>query len=236
MWGYPTPAKDLFAFANAKGLILIRDAAQAHGTKADGITVAKNCHIACFSTHDRKIIATGEGGFVLTDNDVLAQRMKSYIQFGYLSGDDLGLNFKLNAVTAALGISGLAGIDKQLSSRQKNASFIISRLRTDGLVREFSILPGGQPNYYTLLLVIATEAENVALSFIRYLNEQGIPSDITRYKCQPVFDFPRLKNLARPCPNATSILRRITTIPVHPGITETNLHRIVSAINSYRGH
>lgn len=235
MWGYPTPTKALFHFANTRGLILIRDAAQAHGTMADGSTVAKYCHVACFSTHDRKMIATGEGGFILTDSDNFARRMKSFIQFGYLSGEDLGMNFKLNGVTAALGISSLAQLDNQLSSRQKNAGSIISRLRTDGLVREFSILPGGQPNYYTLLLAISADEEGCASSFIRYLNERGVPSDITRYKCKPVFEFPRLQTYSRPCPNATSLIRRITTIPVHPGITQSNLNQIVTAINSYPG-
>lgn len=103
MWGYPTDVIGLKNFLKTKKIPLILDLAQAHGTMINRQYLSAYGDLACFSTHDRKILATGEGGFILTDNDRYEIEARSFIQFGNMNGVSFGLNFKLSALQASLG-------------------------------------------------------------------------------------------------------------------------------------
>ena len=65
---------------------LIEDACQAYGTRVRGRYTGTLYRAGCFSTHDRKLLSTGEGGFVLTDDDELAERIDLYTHLGHLKG------------------------------------------------------------------------------------------------------------------------------------------------------
>ncbi|WP_394826767.1 DegT/DnrJ/EryC1/StrS family aminotransferase [Pendulispora albinea] len=231
MWGYPTPAIELRNAAKARGIPLIFDLAHSHGTKLDGKHLSAYADLSCFSTHDRKILATGEGGFILTDDDRLAEVVQSYRQFGNLNGKDLGLNYKLGALQAAIGKSRLGLLDGHLQSRRNNAERIAADIRNPR-VKEFTVLPGSRPSYYFMLLSLGFKDNR---AFIDHLDAHGIPSDIKRYGCKTLYKSPLLKPWTRNCPNAEALLDSITTIPVHPNIKAEQVNRIVSAINSYEG-
>jgi len=68
-----------------------------------------------FSTHDRKILPTGEGGFCLTNNQRYYKTMQGYIKFGNMNGVDFGLNFKLGSMQAGLGINRINFINSKIS-------------------------------------------------------------------------------------------------------------------------
>jgi DegT/DnrJ/EryC1/StrS aminotransferase family len=105
MWGYHTEVDELHALTQAAGIKLVLDLTHSHGTTLHGRPLSHyDGDVSCFSTHERKPLATGEGGFILTGDDELAQRCRDYSRFGNLNGKDFGLNYKLAALPAALGI------------------------------------------------------------------------------------------------------------------------------------
>ncbi len=230
MWGYPTPVDELHQFARARSVPLILDLAHAHGTKIHGRHLSTHCDLACFSTHERKILATGEGGFVLSNTQNLTERCRSYSRFGNLNGRDFGLNFKLGALPAALGRSRLAHLDAQLAQRRRNAQRLLAQLAHNN-VSEAAVVSSGVPNYYALNLRLTFSNNR---RFIEYLEARGIPSDIIRYGCRCLYEFPAVAPFARHCPNAEALLGDMTTIPVHPGLTDSDLDYIAEVINSYR--
>jgi perosamine synthetase len=231
MWGYPTPAPELHKASKALGVPLIQDLAHSHGTQLGGKHLSSYAELSCFSTHDRKILATGEGGFILTDDDALAEACISYSRFGNLNGRDFGLNYKLGALAAALGETRLGQLDANLAARRGNAQRIASDIRHPK-VKELTILPGGVPSYYFMLLALGFRDNR---AFIDHLDEQGIPSDIKRYGCKALYLSPSLERFTRKCPNAEALLASITTIPVHPAMKPEDLNRIIGAINAYTG-
>jgi dTDP-4-amino-4,6-dideoxygalactose transaminase len=110
MWGYPADGRALASACLAWGLPFIEDGAQAHGTRVDGGLVGTRGTIGAFSTHVRKLIATGEGGFLLTDSEELAMRLHQLRNLGQPArldgptgvstgsfGAGFGLNYKLAA-------------------------------------------------------------------------------------------------------------------------------------------
>lgn len=97
-------------------------------------------------------------------------------------------------------------------------------------MREKHIVSGGVPNYYFLNLELRF-ADNRA--FIDYLDERGIPSDIKRYGCKALCEFPALAQYRTECPNAEALLAGMTTIPVHPAVTTEELDYMAACINGY---
>ncbi len=229
MWGYPTEVDELRTLTHELGIKLILDLAHSHGTTLHGRPLSQFGDLSCFSTHERKPLATGEGGFILTDDDALAQRSRDYSRFGNLNGKDFGLNYKLAALPAALGESRLASLAGQIDQRRENAAYFLGKL-DHSKVREKKIIAGGEPNYYFLNLELHF-ADNRA--FIDYLDDAGIPSDIKRYGCKALYEFPALTQYRNECPNAEALLAGMTTIPVHPDITRAELDYMADRINQY---
>ena len=229
MWGYPTAIDNLRKLADEYNIKLISDLAHAHGTTINNKHISSFADIACYSTHVRKVLSTGEGGFILTNNETYYKNAVSYSRYGHLDGERFGLNFLLSSLQAALGIQNLIDLESNLRTRRNNA-FFIRRNIINKEINELPILNNGSPNYYTLLLQVA---ENKSLSFINHLMMNGIPSDIIKYKCKPVYDYKILHKFRRNCINAKRLLKSLTTIPVHPGVSAKQLNIIIEAINSW---
>jgi perosamine synthetase len=229
MWGYPTPVNRLREATRALGVSLVLDLAHAHGATLDGRDLSAYGDLSCYSTHERKILSTGEGGFILTPDERLASIVRSYIKFGNLNGRDFGLNFKLSGVQAALGRSRLAHLNELLGRRRAAAQKIASGIKRSG-VQELDILPGSSPSYYFMLLRLSLDDNS---AFIDYLDRQGIPSDIKRYGCKPLYYFPALEAYTRRCGHAEALLSSVTTLPVHPGITDAQIDHMIATVNRY---
>ncbi len=229
MWGYPTDVERLQRFLNPRNIPLILDLAQAHATKINNNYLSYYGDISCFSTHDRKILATGEGGFILTDNEDYHKKAKSFIQFGNMNGIDFGLNYKLGALQAALGLARIDHVPEQISIRRDNARYITDNINNPR-VRPFRIVEGGQPNYYALLLSLSFD-DNI--KFIKFLDFNGIPSDIIRYDYKVLYRYPIFSKFERACLSSEKLVQNITTIPVHPGMNKNELDYIISTINGY---
>lgn len=230
MWGYPTPVDQLQARARALGIPLILDLAHSHGSTLHGRALSAYGDISCFSTHERKPLATGEGGFMLTADPVLAKRIRDYSRFGNLNGRDFGLNYKLGALPAALGTNRLPYLDQQLAKRRANAGRLLAQL-DHPQVRESTLIEGGRTNYYFLNLRLSFGDNK---KFIDYLDANGVPSDIKRYGCCCLYEFPALQQYRRDCANGAALLGSMTTIPVHPDLTDADMDHIAGLINAYR--
>lgn len=229
MWGYPTEVDELSRMASDLKLPLILDLAHSHGSTLHGRPMSDYGDMSCFSTHERKLLATGEGGFILTKHRHLADRCRDYSRFGNLNGADFGLNYKLAALPAALGTTRLLQLEDQINVRRRNANYIVQRL-TSAHVRERPIVAGGVPNYYFLNLELSFK-DNAR--FIDYLDAKGVPSDIKRYGCRCLYEYPAVAEYKRECPNGTALLKHMTTIPVHPALKTEELDYMVNLINGY---
>lgn len=230
MWGYPTQVDELHAMLKNAGIPLILDLAHAHGSTLNGKHLSHYGDLSCFSTHDRKPLATGEGGYILTSSAELEKNCKDFSRFGNLNGRDFGLNYKLGGLAAAIGKNRLRYLDKQLEIRRRNAARLVSRLDNPH-VKEVSLIHGAETNYYFLNLRLNFENNR---GFIDYLDENGVPSDIKRYGCRCLYEFPAVAEYRRSCPNGERLLSTMTTIPVHPQLTEEDMDYISNLINAYQ--
>jgi len=231
MWGYPSRADELWSIARALDLPLILDLAHCHVTRLNGKWLAEFGDIACFSTHEGKFMSTGEGGFVMTNDATRDAKMRAYTRFGNLDGKQVGLNYKLGGLQAAVGLARLDAIDWHLEVRARNRQYLLERINNP-LVRELPIVEGGVTNGYALLMQVV---RGDGRRFVEYLDAHGVPSDVKKYDNQPLYNYPLLADRQRDCRNARELLRSLTTIPLHPQLSAEDLQHIVATVNAYDG-
>ena len=117
LYGHPCDMEAIMAVAKKHDLYVIEDAAEAHGAEHKGRKVGSFGDIACFSFYGNKIITTGEGGMCLTDDEILAERMRILRDHGMNPGkrywhDIVGFNYRMTNMQAAIGVAQLEKIDR----------------------------------------------------------------------------------------------------------------------------
>jgi perosamine synthetase len=228
MWGYPYELDEMKEICINNNVALIEDAAQAHGGLVNGKYIGTNGDLGCFSTHDRKILSTGEGGFILTNSKEYYDKIDSFRQFGGMNGHDFGLNYKLSSLQAALGISRIPCIENQLKRREENAQYILNNISNDDF-KEISVPTNSKPNYYSLLLLCKTSNSKL---LSERLFKKGIPSDIVRYDYKPLYEYKLFNKYRKSCKNTEELINSLLTISVHPGLTRNDLDYTIQCINN----
>lgn len=232
LWGYPIDNSGSLAVLKAAGIPLIEDAAHAHGTSIGRKKVGTFGSVGCFSTHDRKLLATGEGGFILTDDEDLANRMRAYIRLGNLSGDSVGVNFKLNAMAAAIGLARLPQLETIISTRTDNARRTLDGIGDLHQYKELQYPGDGAPNYYNLTLILVEEDRAKARGQLQALSAAGLAIDQVKYGYDVFYRRNAYRHMEYCCPNAEALIDRLVQVPVHPGLSESEK---VGVVNILRG-
>ncbi len=126
IYGHPADMDPIMAFAKKHHLLVIEDAAEAHGATYKGELVGGIGDINAFSFYANKIITTGEGGMVTTNDDELADRARRLKDLAHspvkrFVHDELGYNYRMTSMQAALGIGQLKHIDEFLTIKRRMA-------------------------------------------------------------------------------------------------------------------
>jgi dTDP-4-amino-4,6-dideoxygalactose transaminase len=230
LWGYPIDLTETRAILDAAGIALIEDAAHAHGSKIGDRAAGTVGTMGCFSTHDRKLLATGEGGFILTEHKALADAARSYSRLGNLAGQRSGMNFKFNALGAALGMARLPLLDAQIATRTAIAMEIKRGIAGLPFVAELALPHGATPNYYNLVLVLNGLSSDAARQVLEEVNQAGLPVDQVKYGYDLFYNRPVYRHISANCSNAEALVNRVIQLPVHPGIGKTEIDRMVEII------
>ena len=239
--GHPAPMDELGALAESHGLVLIEDAAQAHGALYKWRNVGTFGRMSCFSFWQDKIISTaGEGGAVITDDDALAERVARLRHHGEgpTEGErkyyhlELGYNYRLSAVQAAVGRTQLSHLDEYLEARRRNAAYLTERLRALPEVQPPVVAGGCVHSYYRYICKLRTGLVTVPIDrFQTAVAFEGVPCFRpypTPLHQQPVFRNAGYGQVS--CPNAETLAGQLFAIQVHPTIQQRDLDDAVAAI------
>ncbi|WP_158895896.1 MULTISPECIES: DegT/DnrJ/EryC1/StrS aminotransferase family protein [unclassified Pseudomonas] len=225
-WGYPAGYSDIVNYCTERGIASIEDAAQAIGALDAGKMIGTIADFGCFSTHDRKLLSTGEGGFVVCKNQIDAEKIRKFIRLGGMKGDMYGPNYKLSALQAALGNSRLKHVTSQIKLRTENANSIKANI--DGKFWKEMSFKEAAPNYY--LLALYPQIEN-PISIHQPLKQLGITTDYLNYGSgqyrKELFSSEKLQ-----LPNTHDFIEGCVTLPVHPDISKTTIADICSILNN----
>ncbi len=235
LWGYPVPMNNLVSVCENARIALIEDIAQAHGTTWNGQRLGTFGTIGCASTHERKLITTGEGGFVLTNDEKLAHRVATIKRYGVDetgAGTSLGYNFKLSGIAASLGRTQIRKLAAKIDARHRVARLIQSRLVDLDWLAELPVAVGSRQNYYSMVMLLTDPMIDVK-RMDQHLADNNVISDTWRYGFRPLYEYPLFAANATHCPNGESLISRAFTLPCHEGMDEGDVEQVVGAVRSF---
>lgn len=133
IYGHPVDMDPVLALADRHGLVVIEDAAEVHGAEYKGRKCGSLGHLSAWSFYANKIINTGEGGMVLTSDDAMAERAASYRNLGFRAErrfyhTELGYNFRMTNLQAALGVAQLERIEEFVDKKRRIGRLYRERL------------------------------------------------------------------------------------------------------------
>ncbi|MEO7591699.1 MAG: DegT/DnrJ/EryC1/StrS family aminotransferase [Byssovorax sp.] len=227
MWGYPIPSDRVRETCDRHGLPLVLDLAHGHNILLHGRDLSSYGRIATFSTHEGKILSTGEGGLVLTEDAALARAVRDYTRFGNLDGRTFGINLKMSGLQAALGERRMLAFRHDLAARRRKAQLFFDRLDSP-VIKPWPLCPGGEANFYAILVEVLGDSPR---GVIEAMGAAGVPSDKLKYPCQTLYRFDTMKPFARLCPNAEALIERLSTVPVHPDLDDATMIAMAETIN-----
>jgi len=230
---------ELAAIAADHDVILIEDAAESFGATVDGRMLGTIGDTGVLSFCQNKVITSGEGGAVITDDPEVAHRAECYRSHGRTSESyftdtksgeyvDLGSNFRMADMVAAVGAAQLKKADSLIEQRRQLAD----RYR-NGLDEIQSVQPHalshGQHVYQ--LYTVSLDRNVDRKSIIDALAQDGISSKV--YWDPPVHRTKYYRETTQNRPNlpvTDDVASRVLTLPMYPGLSDTDVDRIVSTI------
>lgn len=231
LFGQPFDVDAVRALCDDHGLVLIEDAAQAHGAEYRGKRVGSLADLACFSFYPTKNMTTGEGGMVTTDDDALAARVRLLSNHGqsekYLHSA-IGYNYRMTNIAAAIGLVQLDRLEGFNERRIENARYLDRNLAGTGLVTPYAA-PGVRHVYHQYVVRLPAGYLLARDAFMSALAEAGIgtavhyPIPVNR---QPVYQSGSTSS----CPVADDLAASVVSLPVHPSVTGEELAYICDTV------
>jgi perosamine synthetase len=184
LFGNPLDYDRLRAIKEKSGVLILEDAACSLGASHDGVRVGNLADISVFSLHPRKFITTGEGGMVTTNNAQWAEWMNSYKHFGMAKEGDrigaqfeqVGTNYKLSNIQAAVGLVQMRHIDKLLKRRVEMACRYSALLEGTIGVRFQKTTPKGTHSWQSYCIFVENPRR-----VIDEMKNKGIETQIGTY-------------------------------------------------------
>lgn len=231
LYGQLSPMDEILKISKENNLLVIEDAAQAHGAKNKANKYAGNLGDAAgFSFYPTKNLgALGDGGAVTTNDYALAEVIKKLRNYGASTkyvNEILGFNSRLDELQAAFLNIKLPTLDADNEIRREIAKKYISKINNDKITLPYY---DGSKNHVFHLFVIRVKNRN---TLVDHLDRNGIGHlihyPIPPHKQQVLSEFSHLS-----FPNAEKIHNEIISIPMSPVMIEEEVERVISVLNSY---
>lgn len=237
LYGHPVDMDRLMEIARRHNLTVIEDGAEAHGATARGRKVGSFGDMACFSFYANKIITTGEGGMVVTNDDKLADRLRLLRNLGFtmprFRHEVLGYNFRMTGYQAAMGIAQLGKIERIIEEKRRVAHTYTRYLNDISGLQLPTELEWARNVYWMYAVVVKSELGVTRDQLAAHLASAGIE---TRTFFCPMNQQPCLQTIsgfrATPLPVADGLWKTGLYLPSTHTLTEDTIRGIADAISS----
>lgn len=214
----------IMEIANGRGIPVINDAACSLGTTYKGRHVSDFGVATCFSFHPRKIITTGEGGMVVTNNRSIADVVRCLRNHGRSEGGfrRFGFNYRMSDVHAAIGLVQLERLDGLIERRREVAGWYVDELDIEGVI--LPTQPDWDGHIYQSFVVLLDERYSRDVVIKRML-VRGIETQIGTYALHALPVFSRMYT-AGDLPASYLAHKQSLTLPLYPGMTHDDVKRV----------
>jgi dTDP-4-amino-4,6-dideoxygalactose transaminase len=233
---------EIMRVARDHDLKVIEDAACAFGAKFKGKFAGAIGQIGCMSFHARKGITTGEGGMAVTNDNILARKMRKLSVFGITSAweretdgffvpefTEIGYNYKMSDITAAVGVAQLARIEKIITRKRALARHWDEKLEKMNLVSPPRTSKNALHIYQSYVALVDKKINRNRL--IEKLAGKGVQAQIGTYAShiQPVY-----KSKDK-CPNSLEIFNRALALPMYYMLKEEEIDTVARILKPALG-
>jgi len=221
LFGRPAPLEEL-----PDGLPVLEDAAGALGARRRGRACGGLGLLGCLSFHPRKIVTTGEGGAVTTNDPAIAEAVAALRNHGWRSlvPPDMpapGLNYRLSDILCAVGLPQIRRLDELLAARTRIAGGYAERLGELPV-----LLPGaddGDVHGWQAYVIQVDDRDRI----LKELRAQGIEAQIGTYALQRLGPYREQGDF----PGASRVFERALALPFHTRLTDADLDRVAEALD-----
>ena len=228
IYGYPADMDEIREIAGARSVKVVEDAAESLGATYKGTQTGRLSDAGCFSLYATKVVTSGEGGAISTDDDELADKLRLVRNHGQVHGYDtrhLGFNYRLPEMSAALASVQMDRLAGFLEARVNNARYLMDRVTSaDGV--EFTQNGTDRTHiFYLFTLHLRKNRDRV----LKALNGAGIGAAV--YWHTPVHRAPLYAKLGygrKKLKRAEGAAGHVLSLPVYPGLTRTDLERVAA--------
>ncbi|ADH85082.1 DegT/DnrJ/EryC1/StrS family aminotransferase [Desulfurivibrio alkaliphilus] len=236
LFGHPVDMDPVLALADRHSLAVIEDCAEAHGAEYRGNRVGGLGSIGCFSFYANKIITTGEGGMCTTNDDALAEKIRTLKSLAFGSENKfmhsaVGFNYRMTNLQAALGCAQMAKIS-QLIQLKREVAQEYNRLLTDCPELQLPVEKGYAHNVYWMYhVVLAGHAAGRRAEVMAKLAAAGIETRETFIPYNLQQHLPLAAHIGREdCPRANAVAQRGFYLPSGPVLAQEQIAHIAEQL------
>ena len=239
--GIPCKINEIKSVAKKYKIPIIEDAAEGLGSKIKNKKLGTFGDVSIFSFAGNKIMTTGEGGAIVTNSKTIFDRLQLIRSHGrietknYFSSNDkpnyvdLGYNWRMSSITAALAISQLSKLDKLISKRRKNSQYLSSKLSKIKGVHVISEQNSQFLNYQFYFIMLDSLSKRNSL--MKFLANKGIMSKVFFYPVHKTKFYSNVKS--QNLENTNNISNKILSLPMYPDLTKEEMNYIVNSISEF---
>lgn len=244
LYGHPADMDPIMAIAKKHTLFVVEDAAEAHGARylpagrqGKGKLVGSIGDIGCFSFYANKVITTGEGGMVVTNNKKLADRMRLLKDLAHspkkrFYHEQVGYNYRMTNLAAALGLAQLESVEKYIAKKKWMATMYNKYLAGIPHLTLPPQMPWASSVYWMYAITLTPAAPITKDELRKKLLEQGVD---TRDFFYPLHTQPITRQRGS-FPVSVSASNSGFYLPSGLAITEEQIQRVAYVLNDTLAH
>lgn len=232
LFGQPCNMDEVMSLAKEFDVLVLEDCAQAHGAKWTDKHVGTFGDAAAFSFYPTKNMTTSEGGILLTNDDMLAERARLIINHGMkvrYTHQIIGYNYRMTNIAAAIGLAQLAKLDFFNATRRRNAEYYNRHIDNPLIVTPY--IDVNASHCYHQYTIKVKDGKRSDLIHILEENDIGYgifyPFSIPEQPCYAGMNF------GTDWPSTDTVKEQVLSIPVHPLVSEENARNVAHVINTF---
>ena len=224
LYGHIAHVDEIKEIASKQNIPVVEDAAQSLGSTYKGKHSGTFFELGCYSFYPGKVMTSGEGGVIVTNNKKLNEKLQMIRNHGMVKGYDskiFGLNLRLPEISAAIAKIQIKKLPNFIKIRTKNAQLLSELLLTHNIKIP---VPRKNEKLNWSLYTIAIKNRN---NILKKLNNAGIGA--AQYYPIPVHKIPFYKSNIK-LPNTDWASKNVLSLPVNPKVTSKNIHYIAKTL------
>jgi len=235
IFGHPAEWDRILEIADKYNLKIIDDSCEALGAEYKGKKIGQFGDCACFAFYPNKQITTGEGGIIVTNNSSIAKLARSLRNQGreemgsWLEHERLGYNYRMDEMSAALGVSQLKKLEVFLEKRERVARIYTEKLKGFSWVRPPVVKPYVRMSWFVYVVTLQEGLDRDTV--IGNLEKKGIPA---RGYFSPIHLQPYVKRIfgykGGELPVTENIAKRTLALPFHNNLTEEEIEEVLKTL------